>query len=100
MVLASHYVIKSISIVLEKQDIPKGTEVCNKFSKRYSEDADLQRIFNEFKAYLETRDDGELKKIKTALKRLTSIRKSETSGGTRLWYKDRRPGLMQLVKIT
>jgi hypothetical protein len=100
MVLASHYVIKSISIVLEKKDLTESEDVCDKFSRRYVGDEELQRICNDFKSYLSTRDDEELEKIKLALKKLKDVRKRETSGGTRLWYKDRRPGVMQLIRIT
>jgi len=100
MVLASHYVIKSISIVLEKKDIAQSQELCEKFSKRYFDDMELQNICNDIRSYLKTRDKKELEKIKSLLKKLKSVRKRETSGGARLWYKDRRPGVMQLIKIT
>jgi len=100
MVLASHYVIKSISIVLEKKDITESQELCEKFSKRYFNDRELQNICKDFRSYLKTRDSDELERIKSTLNRLKDIRKRETSGGTRLWFKDRRPGVMQLIKIT
>ncbi|MBN2014837.1 MAG: hypothetical protein JW778_06620 [Candidatus Altiarchaeota archaeon] len=100
MVLASHYVIKSISIVLEKKDLADTEAVFEKFSSRYSEDRDLQKICDNFRAYLGTRNREELEKIKKTLERLNEARKKESVGGTKLWFKDRRPGTMQLIKVT
>lgn len=100
MVLASHYVIKSISIILEKRDLAESEAVIEKFSSRYYEDKELQKICDDFKAYLATRNKEELSKIKKTVERLNAVRKKERMGGTRLWFKDRRPGTMQLIKIT
>ncbi len=99
MVFASHYVIKNILRVLERKDITGGTELCEKFSSRYSEDRELLDVCSEFKSYLKTRDSKKLEKIKSTLRELKDIRERETSGGTRLWLKDRRPGVMQLIRI-
>jgi len=100
MVLASHYVIKNMFRVLESRDVVEAKEIFKKFSVRYSDDTKLVRIYNEYSKYLKSRDPEKLDEIKSTLNRLKDIRKRETSGGTRLWFKDRRPGVMQLIKIT
>ena len=100
MVTASHYVIKNMSMVLESRDLVETNEMFKKFSVRYSDDIKLMCICNEYSKYLKSRDPEKLDEIKSALERLKVTRKRETSGGTRLWFKDRRPGVMQLIKIT
>jgi len=101
MVTASYYVIKEVSRILEKKDMLEGHEVFEKFSKRYTDDKEFQDIYEKFKEYLDKNDKRILEDIKSKLKKLGNMRKWQTSGGSgNLWYKDRRPGIIQQVRIT
>ncbi|HIE34413.1 MAG TPA: hypothetical protein EYP86_04680 [Candidatus Altiarchaeales archaeon] len=101
MITASYYVIKEVSQILEKKDMLEGHEVFEKFSKRYTNDKEFQEIYEKFKEYLNKNDKRILEDIKTKLKKLGDMRRWQTSGGiSNLWYKDRRPGVIQLVRIT
>ncbi len=99
MVLASHYVIKNICLILEQEDMDNVNAALDKFSKRYVDDLELHLLYNEFLKYLETRNKEDLVKIKAALVKLMVARKTETSGGSKLWFKNVRPGTVRRVDV-
>lgn len=101
MVKASPYVIRNISMVLEKEDFDAARELCEKFSARYSEDIELVRICDKYREYRETEDEGTLCDLMASLERLSSTRIAHTgvSDGTALWYHDRRPNTMNVVRV-
>jgi hypothetical protein len=99
MILAGYYVIKNLLLVLDRGDLTESKDLFDKFSRRYLNDEELQRIFDEFNSYLKIEDSKKLDNIKAALRELGEVRKREASGGTELWLKDRRPGVMQLIRI-
>lgn len=84
--LASHYVIEDI---LKKWDnLDELKEEFAKFSQRYSQDEEFQKIYQEFKKIKGKKD---LKKIKEKLESLRNVRQIDSSGGAKdLPYADRR----------
>jgi len=84
---ASHYVIEEI---LKKWgNLDELKREFSKFSRRYPQDEELQKIYREFKRYLKKKEDWE--KIKEKLESLKNIRRMDSSGGAEeLPYADRR----------
>ncbi|OYT39534.1 MAG: hypothetical protein B6U86_05175 [Candidatus Altiarchaeales archaeon ex4484_43] len=74
--VASHYVIEKI---LEKwTDLRDLKNEFEKFSKRYPDDIEFQRIYNEFKDYLRINTER-LERIRSELEVLEKNRKTEVS---------------------
>lgn len=90
MIFASHYVIEDLLHTLEGGDIEEMRKMCEKYCGRYKNDSELIRTCNMIPIDLEEIGDETLKDIKSRLKELSSARRLETSGGTRLWFEDRR----------
>ena len=94
MVLAGHHVIKDIAEVVEKKDIKKLREL-QKFCERYPNDEELQTIMcgesSLAEEYIVSGDETSQEKLKKELHDLLTVRQIETSGGEKLWFKDRRP---------
>lgn len=94
MVLAGHHVIKDIIEVVDKKDMEKLMEL-QKFCERYPDDEELQKIMcgesSLAEEYIVSRDEASQGKLKKELHDLMTIRQIETSGGEKLWFKDRRP---------
>lgn len=99
MVRASPYVIQNIFRVLEKRDFSEMKELLEKLSMRYSEDRELTKIRERYVEYLETGDLNRINDIKMSLKRLKSIRISGISESSGLWFRDRRPNTMQVIRV-
>lgn len=95
MVLASHHVIRDILEAVEGSDLEKLEDECLKFCERYPKDDELHRIIcgddSMLSSYLSSRDDKLLERLKSELQELLNVRKIESSGGEKLWFKDRRP---------
>ena len=85
--MISYHVIEKI--LKEWEDLHAVKEDLDKFSTRYPDDVEFQKLYTKFKEYLTTETD-KLEKIKSELKRLERIRKIESSGGMRLPFRDRR----------
>jgi len=99
MITASPYVIKNMSRILEKKDLIETKEVFEKFLMRYENDEELRVICDNFMEYISTRDQEMLSRIRSKLEKLKNTRKLGTHGGTELWYRNRRPGVMQSVMV-
>ncbi len=95
MVYASYHVIKDILEIIEEKDLDKLQRECAKFCKRYPNDRELHELIcgldSKLSEYIVSKDEKTLEDLKSKLKDLVNIRKIETSGGDKLWFKDRRP---------
>lgn len=95
MVYASYHVIKDILEIIEEKDLDKLQKECAKFCKRYPNDGELHELIctadSKLSEYIVSKDEKPLEGLKSKLKDLVNIRKIETSGGDKLWFKDRRP---------
>jgi hypothetical protein len=86
--LASYHVIEEI--LKNWKDLEETKKTFEKFSERYPNDDELQKIFSEFQIYLKKKP-GSLGKIKQKLQELGNTRKLDSSGGAKdLPYSDRR----------
>ncbi|MBN2014006.1 MAG: hypothetical protein JW778_02390 [Candidatus Altiarchaeota archaeon] len=95
MVLAGHHVISDLIVVVESNDVEKVKDICEKFCGRYPQDEELLNIICEGSSpaseFIAAGDEASREKLKSELQRLWNIRQLESSGGEKLWYKDRRP---------
>lgn len=80
MVFASYFVLDALYRSLDNEDdIVEIREVFEKFSQRYSEDDELKKIYEYFMThYPHVHSTKELEKLKTKLKKLSSVRKLST----------------------
>ncbi len=98
MIIANHYIIREILYMLRTGDNAKIIEICEKFSKRYTNDKKFKNLCDALKDAVSSKDGKRIEKIKKDLKRLENIRGFETSGGTELWFKGRRPAGIHIVR--
>lgn len=89
MILSSHYVIRDILHTFERGDAEEIKKVCDKYCARYRYDKELLEICGVIreKGIGSSKDEGYIKNL---LEELLSSRSVESSGGTTLWYSDRR----------
>ena len=89
MAIASYFIFKDIldSIEHDDQDI---LEKCRIFMERYPDDRELTDICNRISENMETKDTEQIERIKEDLRELINSRHIEASGGTHLWYRERR----------
>lgn len=90
--------------LLEKEYFSHRTEgiqtngVVEKFAVHYSNNYEIKDAWDEFKEYV-IWDCNRLDGIKSKLEALSAMRKMKiTSGGTELWFNDRRPGLTKISR--
>lgn len=87
-IIASHYVLNDILLTLESGDIEDLRRVCEKYVSRYDNDDELIRVCSMVsgpKVGRKTLDD-----MRCMLEELIDVRRLENSGGTDLWFSDRR----------
>ncbi len=89
MILSSHYVIKDIMHTVKKGDVSEIRKACNKYCTRYKNDQALVSVCN-ILTESEELEEKEQEEIMMRLQDLLSVRKVDSSGGTGLWYTDRR----------
>lgn len=89
MILSSHYVIKDMLHTLERGDAEEIKRACEKYSNRYKNDKAFIAVCN---VVMESEElnEKEQEAIMHKLQDLLSVRKVNSSGGTGLWYTDRR----------
>ena len=87
---ASHWVIEDILELAKEDTMKEFKNAINRYAKRYPKDFELREINKEMKDFLKTKDKKKLSEIKKRLKDLADARKMESSGGTQLWFGDRR----------
>jgi len=87
-ITASHYVLNDILLTLESGDIEGLQRVCQKYMSRYDNDDELVRVCN----MVNTPKVGRktIQDMKYMLEDLIDLRRLDNSGGTDLWFSDRR----------
>lgn len=91
MILSSHYVIKDILHTVENGDAGEIRKICDKYCDRYRNDEGLASVCG----LISEEDVGQLSEkrlseIRVRLQELLSARRLDVSGGTNLWFVDRR----------
>ena len=87
---ASHYVIGDLIEVLETKDLEKTADKFKVFVKKYPDDSELSEINKTLKEAIKSNDKEALDGILKRLKELKRFRETESGGGTRLPFRDRR----------
>jgi hypothetical protein len=90
MILSSHYVIKDILHTLKRKDAEEVRKICSKYASRYRNDKELIAICEIVSKELEEITEKDFMDIEIRLEELASTRKLDNTGGTGLWYSDRR----------
>jgi hypothetical protein len=88
MILSSHYVIKDVMHTVQRGDAEEIRKACEKYSGRYRHDDAFCGICNALMD--EELSEKEQQETLTKLQDLLSVRKTDSSGGTGLWFTDRR----------
>jgi hypothetical protein len=89
MILSSHYVIKDMMHTVERGDASEIRRACEKYCNRYKNDKAFVSVCN-ILMESEELEEKEQEEIMMKLQDLLSVRKVDSSGGTGLWYTDRR----------
>ncbi len=87
-IIASHYVLNDILLTLDTGELEDIRRVCNKYVCRYGNDDALVRVCNMALGAKVGRKA--LEDMRCMLEELIDIRRLENSGGTELWFSDRR----------
>jgi hypothetical protein len=90
MILSSHYVLKDILHTLERRDLEETKKLCEKYCERYRNDQELIKACSLMSERAGSLRDRNMSEMKNKLEELLSARKMDVSGGTNLWYSDRR----------
>lgn len=91
MVFASSYIFDRLLITLDSEGVFESIDVFEKLSKRYEDDADLQRAYSLLKTYFKNENPEVLNNVKATLQILKNSRKVVESGyNGGLWYSSRR----------
>jgi len=88
-IFASHYVINDILMTVERGDLEDIRRICDKYVSRYKSDDELFAVCNRIIFEKEIGKDV-IEALKAGLKELSGTRRLEGSGGTNLWFNDRR----------
>jgi hypothetical protein len=87
-IIASHYVLNDILLTLESGELEDLRRVCQKYVSRYDNDDELIRVcsmVDSSKVGRKTIED-----MRCMIEDLIDTRRLESSGGTDLWFSDRR----------
>jgi|WetSurMetagenome_2_1015567.scaffolds.fasta_scaffold07902_5 hypothetical protein len=91
MILSSQYVIKDILHTVENGDAGEIRKVCDKYCGRYRNDEGLAAVCSLISEEETGRlSEKRLSEIRERLQDLLSVRRLDVSGGTNLWFVDRR----------
>lgn len=86
--MASHWVLEDIAKDLHGKDCKGKEKIFRDFIRKYPDDDEVVGLLRE---YLKGKDSGTLAKIRKRLQVLAKERKIEgSSGGSQLWFGDRR----------
>lgn len=97
---ASHYVIKHIFVLFDKNDMDGSKELADKFVSRYPTDTELNDLRAELLALLKSEDKEQKEKLRKRFRVLISSRRIESAGGTSTFTKkSRRPGIDSWVRL-
>lgn len=87
---ASHWIIEDILKAAEEKNFEELKKLSSTYAKKYPKDFEIRELNNEVKEFLKTKNSRKLNEIRKKLKNLMEARKLESSGGTALWFGDRR----------
>jgi hypothetical protein len=90
MILSSHYVLTDILHTLKRKDVEEIRKICGKYTSRYRNDKELTEICNLVSKELDEITRNNLTEMESRLEGLVCTRRLDNSGGTALWYTDRR----------
>ncbi len=90
--IASRWIIEKIIRFLKDEKRKEKRKEMDTLFGRYSDDSDLQKIKKDIDSYFKKPTEKSLNAIMKKLENLVRTRKIESSGGTRLWFGDRRRG--------
>jgi hypothetical protein len=94
MILASHYVVKDVLLVLKSGDPEEIKKSCAMFSGRYKDDKELVSLCNQTFEIMEKnrkfKEDPKFKDIESKFKELERTRVTADGSSSGLWYSDRR----------
>lgn len=99
--LASHYVLKHIYLLLKKEDLGGAEELFDKFTSRYANDTELIKLGKEFSKALKAGDEKQINEVYVKLKRMINARRigRGSGGASTLPMKGRRPGIDSWIKF-
>jgi len=86
--IASHFVLGDILTTLKSGDIAETEKIFKKFARRYHDDKELKKLYDEFRQYTTDKKKENLKNITEKLSKLKTCRKIESSGRGMLPLKD------------
>lgn len=87
----SHYVLRDLVETVERGDMEAIRAICLKYSERYDEDTEIAELCNLILESIENKKfDVEGDELKDRLRKIFDSRKITSSGGTNLWFSDRR----------
>ena len=87
-IIASHYVLNDILLTLDTGELDDINRVCEKYVSRYDNDDALIRVCRMASGSRVGKKD--IADMRCILEELIDIRRLENSGGTDLWFSDRR----------
>ncbi|MCD6496371.1 MAG: hypothetical protein J7K54_03810 [Candidatus Aenigmarchaeota archaeon] len=87
---ASKWIIEKLLKMVSDEDPCRHREEAEKIFSRYHDDTSLNKIKEDIMLYCKKPSKSRLEKIKTQLDDILVTRKFEASGGTSLWFNDRR----------
>jgi len=91
MVVASHYIFRDVLDLISRDRMDRLEEVCDGYSRRYQDDQEFQQVCGWISRYMHSdKNNGELEHIRDRLQELIKIRRLEVSGGSKLWFVERR----------
>lgn len=86
----SHWVIEDMLKAAESGNPKELDKLCSQYAKKYPQDFEIRDLRGQVKDFLKSKDSKKLAEIRKKLKFLAESRKLESSGGTQLWFGDRR----------
>ena len=94
MIIASHYVVKDLLLVLQSGNADEIKKSCKMFSERYKDDKELIALCSQACEIVEKnkkfKDDATFKGIEAKFKELEQTRITSDASSQGLWYSDRR----------
>lgn len=99
MIVASHYVIKDLLLVLQSGNSEEIKKSCTMFSSRYKDDKELNTLCKEVVELIEKNkkfsEDPKFKNIVSKFKELEHFRVTADASSHGLWYSERRSKTQQ-----
>ena len=94
MIIASHYVVKDLLLIMKSGDAEEIRKSCAMFSGRYKDDKELVSLCNQALGIIEKKkkfkEDKDFKDIESKFEELERTRVTADGSSSGLWYSDRR----------